>query len=132
MPRTVVATYKPNHSDFGKLMLASQTRELCKTAANAGAVYARAYAKGAGLPGDYIAKIRGELGPIAVIGNPPNPRYTGRLIAEHPLAGVFEFGSGQRHVGPGRTTRYQGGYSQPNRVLGRAGARIGSPPRGSR
>lgn len=126
----VKITYKPNHHEFGMLMISRQTRQLATHAAENGAVYAKAYARGAGLPADYISSIRGELGPIQTIGTPPNPRYTGRLIAEHPLGGVFEFGSGPRTTGGhAKGRRPQGGYSDPYRILGRAGARVGSPPR---
>lgn len=123
-------TYKPNNSDFGKLMVSRQTRQLATAGAENGAVYARAYAKGERLPAGYIASIRGELGPIQVLGG--NPRYTGRTVAEHELAGAFEFGSGVRSAGISKTPRPQGGYSDPYRILGRAGARVGSPPRRTR
>lgn len=128
----VTIRYEPNNSDFGRLMMADQTQSLALDAAHIGVTYARAYAAGMKLPADYIASIKAEAGPPVILGG-RNPRRTARIVAEHRLGGAIEFGTGTKsggNDGRGRP-REQGGYSSPYRILGRAGARVGSPPRGS-
>lgn len=51
-------------------------------------------------------------------------RLTMEVVNEHEAAAAIEFGSGAGR--PGQTgIRRQGGYSFPNRILGKAGARVG-------
>jgi len=124
----VKITYRANNSEFGQLMMSDQTQDLADHGAATGAAYARLYAKGAGLPADYVASIEGRPGPPVTLGG--NPRRTARTVAEHRLAATFEFGSGKgSKSGPSGRKRPQGGYSDPYRILGRAGARTGSPPK---
>ena len=126
----VKITYKPNNSDFGKLMMADQTQDLADQAAHLGVAVATLYANGSRPrpPADYIASIKAVHGPPVTMGG--NPRRTSRVVAEHRLAGAIEFGTGIKSGGgDGRgTPRRQGGYSEPYRILGRTGSRIGSPP----
>lgn len=127
---SVVIRYKPNHREFGELMLSQQTQDLADEAAGAGVLVATQFAQSDGLPAEYIASIRAEPGPIIVMGSPPNPRRTARVLASFPW---LEFGSGRGsrsgQIGKRNTRkRPQGGYSRPYRVLGRTGARIGKKP----
>jgi hypothetical protein len=115
--------YRENRKSFGAMMMAIQTQELAYQGAQRGAIAARGLATAAGLPGAYVESIRAEAGPPQVLGG--NPRRTARVVARHRLAGVFEFGSGLRDKRP------QGGSSPRHRILGKTGAIIGSPPRGS-
>jgi len=123
--------YEANNSDFGRLMMSSQTQDLADDAANFGAQVARLYAAGSRPrpPADYIASIKAAPGPPVVLGTGghANPRRTARVVADHRLGGVIEFGSGP--TGPGGRERPQGGSSPAYRILGRTGARVGSPPR---
>lgn len=125
----VEITYKANNSDFRKLMMSDQTQDLADEAADHGVAVARLYATGSRPqpPADYIAAIKAAKGPMVTLldGGFPNPRRTSRVVIEHRLAGIIEFGSGQK---PGKG-RPQGGSSTPHRVLGRTGARIGAGPR---
>lgn len=117
--------YKPNNREFGALMMSDQTQDLADQAANFGVLVARAYANAERprLPTEYIASIRATTGPIVVLGPEKNPRRTARVEADYPW---IEFGSGQRPGG-----RPQGGNSPSYRILGRTGARVGDPPKGS-
>ena len=127
----VKITYKANNFEFGKLMMAKQTQDLADQAANLGVQVARLYANGARPrpPADYIASIKAESGPPVSMGG--NPRRTARVVADHRLGGAIEFGTGVKSSGSGRgAKRPQGGYSEPYRILGRTGSRIGSPPKG--
>jgi len=127
----VKITYKPNNREFGQLMMSDQTQDLADDGAEHGAAYARLYARGSGLPADYVSSISARTGPPVTMGG--NPRRTARTVAEHRLAATFEFGSGKGSTsGPAGRKRPQGGYSDPYRILGRAGARTGSPPRKAR
>ena len=110
--------YRANNREFGALMRSDQTQDLANTAARAGAVDAAQAAVEAGLPESYVDSIRAEPGPLMMLGG--NLRRTARVVARHPLAGIIEFGSGRRRARP------QGGRSQTYRILGRAGAKIGS------
>jgi hypothetical protein len=130
---TVRIRYKPNNSDFGKLMMSSQTQDLADEAAGRGVLVAIAYAQSAHLPSAYITGIGKEVGPPVVLQG--NPRRTARVTAPMPW---IEFGSGRlargasrgRSAGRGGRKRPQGGYSKPYRILGKTGSRIGSPPGG--
>lgn len=131
MPATI--TYEPNHRDFRLLMLSNQIIDLVMDAANRGVQLARIDAERAGLPTEYIATIHSEHGPIVTLGKRRNPRPTGRMVADHPLSAVFEFGSGVTNTGgAGGRPRPQGGYSEPYRILGHAAHRIASPGGGPR
>lgn len=124
-------TYKENRREFGALMMSQQTQDLASDGAERGAAYARLYARGSRLPGDYIASIEARVGPPMTLGKGAyaNPRRTARVVADHRLAAALEFGSGSGSAsGPKGRKRPQGGYSEPYRILGRAGARTGSPP----
>lgn len=114
--------YRANNVSFGALMRSDQTQDLADKGARAGVIEAQQSAIEAGLPEDYVDSIKAEPGPLGVYGG--NPRRTARVVARHRLAGVFEFGSGRRAPRP------QGGSSPVYRILGKAGAKIGSPPRG--
>jgi hypothetical protein len=114
--------YKANNKEFGALMRSDQTQDLADKGARAGVLEAQQIAMEAGLPEDYVNSIRAEIGPLAVYGG--NPRRTARVVARHRLAGAFEFGTGRRRDRP------QGGGSPTYRILGRAGAKIGSMPHG--
>lgn len=113
--------YEPNHFQFGQLLMSDQTQDLADQGAEVGVLYARMYAAGVRptLPAEYIASIRKETGPIVTFGR--NPRRTARVVADFPW---IEFGSGRKRERP------QGGNSPAYRILGRTGARVGSPPRG--
>lgn len=113
--------YRANNSDFGKLMMSDQTQDLADQGANFGVLAARAYAAGTrpALPPEYIESIQAETGPIVTLGG--NPRRTARIVSKYPW---IEFGSGRKRDRP------QGGNSPAYRILGRAGARVGNPPRG--
>lgn len=53
-------------------------------------------------------------------------RQSWYVANDHPAAASIEFGSGIRNRGAtGANIRPQGGYSDPQRILGTAGARIG-------
>lgn len=112
--------YKPDHKDFGKLMMADQTQNLANQGARRGVIEAQALAMDAGLSEEFVDSIKARLGPPVVLGG--NPRRTARVVAEHRLAGVFEFGSGKRNP------REQGGSSPAYRILGQAAARTGALP----
>lgn len=124
-------TYRENREEFGALMMSGQTQDLASDGAERGAAYARLYARGAKLPTDYVSSISAQVGPPVTLGKGAyaNPRRTARVVADHRLGATFEFGSGQGSTsGPKGRKRPQGGYSEPYRILGRAGARAGSPP----
>jgi hypothetical protein len=114
--------YQANNREFGQLMMSDQTQDLADQGARAGVIEAQQSAMEAGLPEAYVNAIRPETAPPQVLAG--NPRRTARVVARHRLAGVFEFGSGRR------TPRPQGGSSPRYRILGQAGAKIGSPPFG--
>lgn len=118
----VAVRYVPNNSEFRKLMLSGQTQDLADKGARAGVIEAQTNAIDAGLPEAYVNSIAAEPGPLVTLGG--NPRRTARVVARHPLAGVFEFGSGAKRNRP------QGGSSPTYRILGRAAAKIGSAPLG--
>ncbi len=133
MAKYITATYKENRREFGQLLMSDQIQDLADQGAEAGVAYARLYANGSRprLPADYVASFKAVQGPIVTMGDPhPNPRRTARTVSEHRLAAAFEFGTGVRSGGnDGRgAKRPQGGYSDPYRILGRAGARVGQPP----
>jgi hypothetical protein len=109
--------YEKNHADFGRLMMSDQTQSLADQGALRGLAVARTLAAGQNLPAAYISSIRKAGGPPVVLGK--NPRRTARVYADMPF---IEFGSGLKRK------REQGGHSPAYRILGKAGARIGSPP----
>jgi hypothetical protein len=113
--------YKADNVSFGALMMSDQTQDLAEQAANFGVLAAKAYAKGVRppLPAEYVESIKAETGPAVVLGG--NPRRTSRIVSSYPW---IEFGSGRKRDRP------QGGNSPAYRILGRAGARVGDPPRG--
>lgn len=119
---TVRIRYRPNNRDMARLLMSNQTQELADKGARAGVIEAQQTAMEAGLPEDYVDSIKAEVGPVVVLDR--NPRRTARVVARHRLAGVFEFGSGRKRP------REQGGSSPTYRILGRAAAKIGSPPLG--
>ena len=128
--KTVVVRYVANNRDMARLLMSDQTQDLADQGAQAGVTYARLYAAGARpkLPASYIAGFKAVAGPPVVLDR--NPRRTARVVNEDRIAAAIEFGSGIRsggNDGRGRA-RPQGGYSDPHRVLGRAGARLGSAP----
>jgi hypothetical protein len=129
----IVIRYRPNHSDFRRLMLSEQTQELALTAARRMRDFAKLIA-GSGsrfgdVPEDYTTAFEAEPGPPMELGG--NARATARVVNNHRLAAIIEFGSGVRSVGAtAGQPREQGGYSAPHRYLGRAGAALGSPPAG--
>lgn len=109
--------YKPNHEDFGRLMMSDQTQDLADQGAQRGVEEARRLAASFGLPAEYIASISRVFGNPVTLGG--NPRRTARVQAKFPY---IEFGSGRRRPRP------QGGRSPAYRVLARTASRIGSPP----
>lgn len=109
--------YKPNNSEFRKLMVSDQTQDLADEAGRRGVAEAKAMATAEGLPAEYIESIKLEPGPLVVLGG--NPRRTARIHAKFPW---IEFGSGQKRPRP------QGGRSPAYRILGRVGPIIGNPP----
>lgn len=133
----IVMNYVPNNHEFGKLMMAKQTQDLADEAAQHGAAIARLYAAGARprLPSEYVTGFKVRTGPPVLLGDGPyaNLRRTARVVNEHHLASAIEFGTGTASTAQsaGRP-RPQGGYSEPHRVLGRTGSRIGAPPRKAR
>jgi hypothetical protein len=125
--------YRPNREEFGRLMLSEQTQDLAMEAARRMRDFAKLLA-GSGnrqgdVPEEYTAAFRAEPGPPMELGG--NLRATARVVNDHWLAAIIEFGSGVKSVGDrAGTPREQGGYSAPHRYLGRAGAALGSPPVG--
>jgi hypothetical protein len=128
MPITI--RYKPNRSEFAALMMSKQTQELAMTAARRMRDFAKLIA-GSGsrfgdVPADYVTAFEAEPGPPMELGG--NLRATARVVNNHRLAAIIEFGSGVRSDGAtAGQPREQGGYSLPHRYLGRAGAALGSP-----
>jgi hypothetical protein len=117
MPTRVRIRYRPNHREFGKMMMAKQTQDLADEAARQGVIEAKALAVSRGLPAKYVESIKQEVGPPLVLGG--NPRRTARVTAGFPF---IEFGSGQKRPRP------QGGSSPAYRILGAVAAIIGNPP----
>lgn len=109
--------YRPNHREFGKLMMAKQTQDLADQAAKKGVIEAKALAQARGLPQAYIDSIEAKVGPVLTMGG--NPRRTARIHASFPW---IEFGSGRKRKRP------QGGHSPAYRILGAVGSIIGNPP----
>lgn len=65
-----------------------------------------------------------EVGPPVLIEG--LSRLTRNVTNDHEAAAAIEFGSGVRNRGAtGANVRPQGGYSDPQRILGTAGARVG-------
>lgn len=126
--------YRPNHREFGEMLLSEQTQELALSAARRMRDFARLLAatgnRLGSVPEEYVGAFTAEPGPLAELGG--NLRRTARVVNSHLLASIIEFGSGTAGTGAtGGEPRPQGGYSQPHRYLGRAGAALGSPPGGS-
>lgn len=127
--------YRPNHSDFAQLLLSQQTLELALAAAADIRDLARrmagvAYRMG-DIPEGYTESFSSEPGAPMELGG--NLRATARVVNDHPLAAVIEFGSGVQSVGETKgKPRRQGGYSFPNRFLGRAASVYSSPPSGAK
>lgn len=113
----VQITYRANNAEFGKLMMSAQTQSLADQGALRGLRVARELATRQNLPAAYVASIRKAAGPTVTMGG--NPRRTARVYADAPW---IEFGSGLKRP------RQQGGRSPAYRILGKTGARIGSPP----
>lgn len=111
--------YRPNNSDFGRLMISDQTQDLANQGARRGVVEAWRLAASLDLPKEYIRSIGWEEGPTVTMGG--NPRRTARVHAAMPF---IEFGSGRKRPRP------QGGSSPAYRVLGRVAPKIGNPPIG--
>ena len=109
--------YRPNNSDFGRLLMSDQTQDLADQGANRGVQEARRLASSLGLPATYIDSIKAVPGPVTSLGG--NPRRTARVEASFPF---LEFGSGRKRARP------QGGSSPAYRVLGRTVTTIGNPP----
>jgi len=116
---TVRIRYKPNHKEFGAMLMSDQTQDLADQGARRGVVAARALAGSLGLPAEYIASIKATKGPVVTMQG--NPRRTARIEAKYPW---LEFGSGRKRPRP------QGGRSPHYRVLGRILTEVGNPPRG--
>lgn len=113
----VLIRYRPNNSDFGKLMMSSQTQDLADQGAKRGVAAAKALAGSESLPAEYVSSIRAVKGPPMVLGG--NPRRTARVETKYPW---IEFGSGRKRPRP------QGGRSPRYRILGRILTQIGNPP----
>lgn len=111
--------YRPNHKDFGKLLMSDQTQDLADQAAKKGVQEATSMAVAEKLPAEYISSIEAATGPPRVLDG--NPRRTAEVRAKYPY---IEFGSGRKRKRP------QGGNSPHYRILGRTLSKIGNPPKG--
>jgi len=111
--------YRPNHKEFGAMLMSSQTQDLANQGANRGVEEAKKLATRLKLPEEYVASIEAAVGPTVVLQG--NPRRTAEVRAKYPW---IEFGSGRKRKRP------QGGRSPRYRVLGRTLTKIGNPPVG--
>lgn len=104
--------YEPNHKDFNAFAHSDQLRDAVRKAAQDVVAYAVPESKT--LAPDWQV----NRGPDLVIG--VFSRLTEEVVNENAAAAAIEFGAGsEEHPRP------QGGYSEPKRILGKAGAKVG-------
>lgn len=115
MPMTF-RRYKPDHAGIAAFLHGPELRSA--TRAHADDVVALAKADSATLADSWAV----EDGAPEVIGD--YSRLTVNVVNSHRAAAAIEFGSGRGRAGSSGD-RPQGGFNHPQRVLGRAGARIG-------